>query len=251
MNNKKIITGIIGLSLLIQPFLINNNAYATSKIDTAKLLKVGMKGESVSSLQNKLKELGYFNNNITGYFGNVTKLSIEQFQKNNNLEVDGIAGEKTLNMLYEKSIGAPAVNRGTVDRISNWTWFNTITNIIEKGTSFKIIDVHTGKEFNAKRTYGTNHADTETLTKEDTLVMKSLFNNKWSWDRRPIVVQVNDIKIPGSMDGMPHGSDFIKDNDMEGHFDIHFLGSKTHGSNKVDPRHQEAVQIADKFLNEK
>ena len=111
-----------------------------------------------------------------------------------------------------------------------------------------MIDVETGKQFYVKRTYGTNHADSETLTKEDTAIMKSLYNNRWSWERRSIVVEVDGFKIPASMAGMPHGSDFIKGNNMDGHFDVHFLLSKTHKSNRVEPKHQKAVQSASEFL---
>jgi len=36
---------------------------------------------------------------------------------------------------------------------------------------------------------------------------------------------------------------------MDGHFDIHFLGSKTHGTNKVDSNHQNAVKKAADWAN--
>ena len=63
----------------------------------------------------------------------------------------------------------------------------------------------------------TNHADSETLTQEDTDIMKEIYNNKWSWDRRAIIVEVGNLKLPASMAGMPHDSAFIKDNGMDGH----------------------------------
>ncbi|HCJ58730.1 MAG TPA: cell wall hydrolase, partial [Clostridiaceae bacterium] len=43
-------------------------------------LKMGMRGSDVSTLQTKLKGLGYFNNNVTGYFGSITKNSVIRFQ---------------------------------------------------------------------------------------------------------------------------------------------------------------------------
>ena len=41
--------------------------------------------------------------------------------------------------------------------------------------------------------------------------------------------------------------DKIKDNGMSGHVDVHFLNSKTHGSNKVDAKHQAAIKEAAKY----
>jgi len=37
---------------------------------------------------------------------------------------------------------------------------------------------------------------------------------------------------------------------MSGHFDVHFYGSKTHGTNKVDSAHQSAVKKAAKWAAE-
>ena len=46
------------------------------------------------------------------------------------------------------------------------------------------------------------------------------------------------------MNGMPHGNCSIKNNHFDGHFCIHFSGSMTHGSKKVDSAHQNAVKRA-------
>ncbi|MBF8982432.1 peptidoglycan-binding protein [Lutibacter sp. B2] len=247
MNKKKIITAMISLSLLIQP-IMTTNVYANATYTSVKTLKNEMRGQSVVDLQNKLKEVGYFSGNSTGYFGSITQASVKKFQRDHNLVADGIAGRQTFSILNSKNGQTTEVSRGTSSGIYEWTWFKKITNIIPRGTVYKVTDVKTGKQFYVKRTYGTNHADSETLTKEDTNVMKGLYNNRWSWERRPIVVEVNGLKIPASMAGMPHGTHFIRDNNMYGHFDVHFLLSKTHGSNKVDPKHQNAIKIAREFL---
>lgn len=104
----------------------------------------------------------------------------------------------------------------------------------------KVIDVKTGKSFRVRRYYGTNHADTEPLTKEDTAVMQEIYGG-WSWQRRPIILEVDGRRIAASMNGMPHGNGSIEDNNFPGHFCIHFLGSRTHQSNKIDAAHQTAV----------
>ena len=40
--------------------------------------------------------------------------------------------------------------------------------------------------------------------------------------------------------------DKIKNNGMSGVVDVHFLNSRTHGTNKVDAKHQKAVKEAAK-----
>ena len=41
-----------------------------------------------------------------------------------------------------------------------------------------------------------------------------------------------------------NGTQTIKDNNFDGHFCIHFYGSKTHGTKKVDEMHQNCVAEA-------
>ncbi len=122
-------------------------------------------------------------------------------------------------------------------------WFDEVQYIFEKGAIATITDVATGKTFKVKRYQGHNHADVEPLTAEDTAVMKSLYGS-WSWDRRSVIVSVNGRNIAGSMNGMPHGNGSISNNNFNGHFCIHFKGSKTHAGNKVDSTHQAMVKKA-------
>ena len=117
------------------------------------------------------------------------------------------------------------------------------------------------------RTYGRNHADCETLTAEDTKIMKQIWGSQWNWNRRPVIIITGEKRIAASMAGMPHAGldskpanvtvsgrstgygrgvnlDTIKGNNMDGHFDVHFLNSRTHGTNKVNASHQNAVKQA-------
>ncbi|TDG00112.1 hypothetical protein [Paenibacillus piri] len=110
--------------------------------------------------------------------------------------------------------------------------------LLPKKMKFKVVDIESGLSFNVQRRAGSQHADVQPLTKADTAVMKRIYNGKWSWKRKAILVQAGDRMLAASMHGMPHGGDGIPDNDFSGHFCIHFLGSTTHGSRKVDPEHQ-------------
>jgi N-acetyl-anhydromuramyl-L-alanine amidase AmpD len=61
-----------------------------------RILKEGIAGNDVKYLQNRLKELGYFEYpTATGNFGPITTKSVKAFQKANSLKVDGIVGNKT------------------------------------------------------------------------------------------------------------------------------------------------------------
>ncbi|KNZ68249.1 peptidoglycan-binding lysin domain-containing protein [Thermincola ferriacetica] len=105
-------------------------------------------------------------------------------------------------------------------------------------------DLDTGKSFRVRRLGGSNHADVEPLTAADTEIMKEIYGGQWSWNRRAVLVYVDDKVIAGSMAGMPHSIQTIADNDFPGHFDLHFLNSRTHNSNTIDTKHQEMVQKA-------
>ncbi|MDR9786051.1 MAG: LysM peptidoglycan-binding domain-containing protein [Peptococcaceae bacterium MAG4] len=146
------------------------------------------------------------------------------------------------------------VSRGSVSRtvpqqassqgVELVSW-GLINDIFPNGSTATLRDVRTGREFQIYRLFGTNHADCEPLTANDSKIMKECFGGKWSWDRRPAILLINGRAIACSMAGMPHGtSQNIYNNDFDGHFDLHFLNSRTHGTNKVDPGHQAAVQEA-------
>lgn len=64
-----------------------------------RILSLRMSGEDVSYLQNRLKELGFFNDKIDGFFGQNTLISVINFQKKCNIKPDGIVGSLTLNKL--------------------------------------------------------------------------------------------------------------------------------------------------------
>lgn len=111
----------------------------------------------------------------------------------------------------------------------------------------RIIDIRTGRSFLVRRRGGHFHADSEPLTRNDTQTMQQILGGKWSWDRRPVVVEVKGRWLAASMNGMPHGGERISDNGFSGHFCLHFLGSKLHNSGLADPIHQKMVMEAALF----
>lgn len=112
-----------------------------------------------------------------------------------------------------------------------------VNNIIPNKTNFTIIDIETGLSFKVQRRAGSHHADVQPLTKEDTQIMKKIYNNKWSWNRRAIIVLINNQMIAASMHGMPHGAGALQ-NGFSGHFCVHFSGSITHRLKNEDLSHK-------------
>ncbi|MNI13289.1 hypothetical protein D3C73_665060 [compost metagenome] len=123
--------------------------------------------------------------------------------------------------------------------------WSEVSKLLPKKSTFSIVDMEKGLVFRAQRRAGSRHADVQPLTKEDTKTMKQIFDNRWSWDRRAIVIVMdNNTRIAASMNGMPHGGDGIPDNGFSGHFCVHFLDSSTHRSVHPDLFHQLMVYTA-------
>lgn len=118
-----------------------------------------------------------------------------------------------------------------------------VDTIIPRKTKFQVIDLETGLRFNVQRRAGSHHADVQPLSKEDTKIMREIFEGKWSWDRRAILIQIGNQRIAASMNGMPHGFGALR-NGFPGHFCIHFKGSITHITRNLDPGHQVMVYKA-------
>ena len=167
----------------------------------------------------------------------------------------------------EEDTSKKPVETDSKGKIEVLDWFTYASKVFARGSTAKVIDVRTGKSFNIKRTYGGNHADCETLTKEDTKIMKEIWGGTFNWSRRPVIVEIDGRRLAASMAGMPHAGldnkptnavvngrsegygrgtnlDAVKNNNMNGHFDIHFKNSRTHGTNRVDAAHQKAIKEA-------
>ena len=51
-------------------------------------------------MQQRLKDLGYYDGEVDGDFGGGTEEAVRLYQRQNGLDVDGIAAEKTFASLY-------------------------------------------------------------------------------------------------------------------------------------------------------
>ena len=220
-------------------------------------LKYGDTGEAVKRVQSRLKELGYFSGDIGGNYLTLTQSAVAAFQKAAKLTANGIADYETLKALFSDDApkyvktepeggtsSTPTATPATGTAVEADWWTSGIQSIFARGTTAVVTDVATGLSWREKRTGGTNHADVQPLTASDTAVLKKVYGGSWSWSRRAVFVTINGVNYAASMNGMPHGSGSITNNNFNGHHCIHFTNSRTHGSNKVCSLHQAAIKKA-------
>ena len=203
-------------------------------------LRKGATGTAVKTLQTNLKKLGFYTAYVDGSFGSTTESAVKAFQKKYGLTADGVAGSATLKKI-ESAVASASSGKITTERLD---WFNGGKYVIPNGAVFQIKDVSTGLIFSARRQSGGNHMDAEPLTAEDTAILKKINGGSFSWRRRAVLVKYNGHVYAASIYSEPHGTNTILDNNFDGQFCLHFYGSKTHGTDRVDADHQKCVEQA-------
>ena len=252
----------------------------SERISEYPVLKLDDNNVDVLNLQSRLKDLGYYNYKVTGYFGSLTEYSLKLFQKYNSLQETGIVDAETNYVLYsneavrmpmsaidtsadrfgvtpsptpkptatpkptQKPTNSNISSNGKVATGSYMDW-SQVKNIFAKGDKAKVYDFNTGISWTVKRTGGSKHADVEPVSSTDTALYKQALGKYYkNWKRQPCVVVIDGYRIAGSYHGYPHGYDAIAGNNLSGHYCIHFKNSRTHCSNKIDPDHQACVKKA-------
>ena len=148
-------------------------------------------------------------------------------------------------------------------KVVDWKSFDNIMHI---GSRFIVIDYYTGTYFVCERHMGGLHADIETIDKEATKSLKSLYKDRENWKHRPVLIVFEDKSVycassfivghAGRDDkkflemidnrssgyGTGENYDFIKGNDLEGHFCVHVPGCKNHFDGKVSQKHQSNIE---------
>jgi hypothetical protein len=103
MKNLKLLLLLIAIGIVVfQPL-----AFTASQI-----IRLGMEGEAVYSLQQRLHELGYYQETLDGKFGVDTQTAVVNFQIDSGLDPDGIVGMTTWQLLKEPRT-MPIVSRAT------------------------------------------------------------------------------------------------------------------------------------------
>lgn len=151
------------------------------------------------------------------------------------------ANMQEINDFYETEYRLYYNSQAIVD---NLNWFDSVNGLFERYKDTRVIDIQSGLIYYVQRVGGYNHADVEPIDKENIAIFKQIYGGEWSWTRRPVFVELADnYFVCASINGYPHGQQHL-DSGLGGHTCIHFLMSRTHGTDRVDEAHQSAVEYA-------
>ena len=137
----------------------------------AAVLKQGSTGSTVKTMQQKLKNWGYYTGAVDGIFGSKTLAAVKYFQRKNGLVADGIVGAKTFaalgmssgtssgstssysdsdlmllaRLIYgeargESYVGQVAVGAVVMNRIKSSSFPNTMSGVIYQRYAFTAVD---------------------------------------------------------------------------------------------------------------
>jgi len=185
--------------------------------------------------------------------------------KNSDAESSSVETAASERVTTTEATAKPAISFGS--EIQRLAWFGDVNSIYAKGDVATVTDLATGLKMQIMRTGGTNHADCETINGEQTAILLQVADGEWNWTRRPVIVEIDGYTIAASLTARPHAGrddqpahetvsnrsggygrginwDSVKGNNMDGHFDIHFYGSRTHSTNHQDSAHQAAIKVA-------
>ena len=143
----------------------------TQTVYAVQVLKQGSRGNDVKTMQQKLKNWGYYKGAVDGIFGSQTKQAVLYFQRKNGLTADGIVGKKTLaalgmstssstgatssysdadiyllaRLIYgeargESYVGQVAVGAVVMNRIRSASFPNTMSGVIYQRYAFTAVD---------------------------------------------------------------------------------------------------------------
>ena len=236
----------------VEAYIKNNGGSG----NTGSSYTLGSTGSTVTYIQTALTALEYYDRQITGHYGRYTKDAVRAFQRDNKLTADGVCGAVTLAAIqkaYSGSSSATTTYNATVYKL-DWSYMksNATALGIARGASIKLTDLTTGKSLNVHVQSTGNHIDAEPLTSADTTTLCEIYGvstpGAISYKRRPMMITTSAGQFLCSIYGQPHGAQDITNNGYEGQFCLHFVNSKTHGTNRVDEDHQNAINTAETLV---
>ena len=166
---KKKLFVIVTLALVV---CFSLGAVATQEKASGAVVKYGSNGDTVRTIQTKLKRWGYYTGAVDGIFGSQTRQAVRYFQSKNGLTVDGIVGAKTAKamgitltgttsssqggysasdvyllakLIYGEARGEPyqgqvAVGAVVLNRVKSSKFPNTISGVIYQPYAFTAVD---------------------------------------------------------------------------------------------------------------
>ena len=112
INNVPETIAPLGLNGQVLPDV--NDANIDDAEPAPEYLRIGVRHEIVKKLQSRLMDLGFMDNDEpTDYFGNMTQEAVRHFQRQNELDQDGIVGRATWDAIMDPDAKYYAVSKGT------------------------------------------------------------------------------------------------------------------------------------------
>ena len=248
--------GIIGSETLKKLNEVAASAEKATKATAAP--NSNLSSSTIKQIQRKLGELGFYSGEVTGNAGNKTTAAIKAFQQKYGLNADGIAGSQTINKInsvYAASQKSTTASSSSSRQVYNLDWFKAKENKLfghlglVSGHHVRLTDINTGKSLNLIIQSAGNHLDVEPVSASDTRTLLDIYGvsstKKITFLRRAAyIVTDQGYRIVCSIYGQPHGSQTVYSNKFPGQFCLHFLHSKTHGTDVVDGDHQAMIRTA-------
>ena len=209
-------------------FALNVFIIALAQSASADLYKRGSNSPTVSEIQTRLKNWGYYDGAVDGIYGSRTEAAVRWFQKKNGLSVDGQVGNQTLAALGisptnsgssasaaqsgdldllarlisaeargEPYVGQVAVGAVVLNRVNHPSFPNSISGVIYQPGAFSCLD---DGQFNEPVAESAYRAAREALNGYDPSYGAIYYFNpatatsKWIWSR-PLIVQIGSHRF--------------------------------------------------------
>ena len=208
---------VLALALI---FAVNIFIIAMAQKASADLYKKGSSGATVSEIQTRLKNWGYYDGAVDGVYGSRTEKAVRWFQRKNGLQVDGQVGNLTLaalgmqpssqsggstnsgdldllaRLISAEARGEPyegqvAVGAVVLNRVKHPSFPNTISGVIYQPGAFSCLD---DGQFNEPVAESAYRAARDAMNGWDPSYGAIYYFNpvtatsKWIWSRPLIVV---------------------------------------------------------------
>ncbi|HHX18647.1 MAG TPA: cell wall hydrolase [Clostridium sp.] len=128
MKTKKTVLVLLIIVLCLVQTIVS---YGSSSYTN---LRFGNRGTKVVQLQQALQNKGYYKSSIDGIFGKLTERAVINFQLDNKILVDGIAGKQTKSLLYSSTSTRSSSKSYNSDAVY---WLSRIINAEAQGEPYE------------------------------------------------------------------------------------------------------------------
>lgn len=157
------------IALITTALVFYTDVFTTEETAEAAVYKQGSTGTTVTTIQTKLKNWGYYTGSVDGIYGSQTTAAVKYFQKANGLTADGIVGSKTAaamgitltsgstssssssdlsllaHIVYAEARGEPyvgqvAITAVVLNRVKSSSFPNTIAGVIYQPWAFTAVN---------------------------------------------------------------------------------------------------------------